>query len=410
MAVPNNFAMYIDPSYGDKVVDKLTGFGTWPGYGFRAAGSSAEHEAAKFLKAQMRRIGLSEVRLEEVPVDAWEFKGASLTVEQGSTHYTFDASSQGGVKGTPPDGLSGEIVYVGRGAPYEYPEEGVEGKLLLVDWDADWFWTNLVGHQATVSGAKGVIISTMNHPSYYAEPDSLGCFDATYDIDWVPLIQISRNNGFQIMDMLANGPVLGHMTSDITITLAEDGGVGYNVVGVLPGKDHNRQLLVLAHHDAWFFGASDNTAGVAGLMMWAKALVDSGTLPEYDIVFVATTAEEYGNTNSYYEWLVGAWYMITREHPDWAEKTIAFFNIEGTGGGGGPFTASANYQLAPLIQHVFEANTDLLPYGYRVSTRMSSWVDGWTLTAAGIPGMRHSVAVLKVLMIYITRTSTLRIA
>lgn len=388
IAAPNSFAASVDPDYGQMITETLTSYGTWPGYGFRATGSSAEHEAAEFLEAQMRDvIGLSDVRLEEVPVDAWEFRGASLTVDQGTTSYTFDASSFGGVNGTRPEGLTGEIVYVGRGAPYEFPEDGVEGKLLLVDWDADWFWVNLIGHQATVSGAKGVIISTMTYVSYYAHPDSLGSFDATYNIDWVPLIQISRNNGFQIMEMLANGPVQGCMKSDITITLAEHGGVGYNVVGVLPGKDHSRQLIVLAHHDAWFFGASDNTAGVAGLMMWAKALIDSETVPEHDIVFVATTGEEYGNTNSYYEWLVGAWYMIAREHLDWAEKTIAFFNIEGTGGDGGPFTASTNYQLAPLIRDVFGANTNLLPYGYRVSTRMSSWVDGWTLTAAGIPGI-----------------------
>ncbi len=386
-ATPNSFATYIDPSYGQMITETLTSFETWPGYGFRAAGSSAEHEAAEFLRTQMDAIGLSDVRLEEVPVDAWEFKGASLTVTQESISYTFDASSFGGANGTPPEGLTGEIVYVGRGAPYEYPEEGVEGKLLLVDWDADWFWVNLVGHQATVSGAKGVIISTMSHPSYYAHPNSLGSFDGTYNIEWVPLIQVSRNSGFQIMNMLANGPVQGCMKSDITITLAEEGGIGYNIVGILPGSDNSRQLVVLAHHDAWFFGASDDTSGVAGLMMWAKALADSGAVPKHDIVFVATTAEEYGNTNSYYEWLVGAWYMITREHPDWAEKTIAFFNIEGTGGDGGRFTARTNYQLAPLAREIFDSNTDLLPYGYRVFTTLSSWQDGWTLTAAGIPGI-----------------------
>jgi len=410
--VPAPPAFDVNEAYVKYVEETLVSYGTWEGYGFRATGSSAEYAAASFISKQMKSIGLSSVRMEPVPVDAWEFKGASLEVYGSEGSFSFIASSMGGVPGTPAGGVSGPIVYVGRGAPGEYPADGVTDKLLLVDWDADWFWVNLIGHQATVCGAKGVIISTMNHPAYYEMPDSIGSFDATYDDDWVPLIVISRNDGFTIMDMLAKGPVQGTMVSNATITLAEDGGTGYNVVGVLRGKDHEHPILILGHHDAWFYGASDDTSAIAGMLSWAKAMKVSKFVPKHDLYFIATTGEEYGNTDAYYEWLVGAWYMITQAHPDWGQKAIAFVNLEGLGGQWydgsiGPFSARSNYQFAPLVRKVFSENPQMLAGGWTVNTRLSSWQDGWTLTAAGIPGITFSNVIPNYDMVYHTNYDNL---
>ena len=393
VAAPPMTALSIDEGYEQYVEEYLVGLGTWPGWGFRAAGSTAEDQATKFIEQEMWNVGLTDVRREVVPVDAWDFMGASLTVTDASgVTTTFTASSMGGVPGTDDDGLTGEVVYVDRGNPQNYPMDGVKDKLLLVDWDADWFWVNLVGHQATISGAKGVIISTMSHPSYYEWEDSLGSFDATYDDDWVPLIVISRADGWKVVDMLEMGPVMGTMISHVTLTI---NGEGHNVVGVYPGRDHEHPILILGHHDAWFFGASDDTSAMPGLLAWAKAMTEAGYVPEHDLYFIATTGEEYGNTDAYYEWLVGAWYMITQAHPDWAMEAIAFLNIEGLGGAwfdgaSGPFTARANYELAPLVRQVFAANPSLLPEGWYVTTALSSWQDGWPLTAAGIPGITFS--------------------
>ena len=385
----------IDQNYEKYVEEKLVSLGTWQGYGFRAAGSTAENAGATFIKQEMAKIGLSNVRMERVPVDAWEFKGASLAVSGAGGTFKFVASSMGGVPGTPPEGLTGEIVYVGQGTPQEYPASGVDGKLLLVDWNADNFWVNLIANQATLDGAKGVIISTMSYPVYYEWPSSLGSFDGTYDDNWVPLIVISRNDGFSLVDLMSKGPVTGTMISNIKLTLAENGGSGYNVVGVYPGRNHENPVLILGHHDAWFFGASDDTSAIPGMLAWAKAMKKAGFAPEHDLYFIATTGEEYGNTDAYYEWLVGAWYMITQAHPDWAMKAVAFLNVEGLSGRwfdgtAGPFTGRANYQLAPLVRQVFGANPALLPNGWSVTTSLSSWQDGWPLTAAGIPGITFS--------------------
>src|SRR4030067_753829 len=249
VAAPPGPALAVDEAYEQYVEEYLVGLGTWSGYGFRAAGSTAEDQATKFIEQEMLSIGLEQVRREIVPVDAWDFMGASLTVTDVSGETTtFTASSMGGVPGTDDAGLTGEGIYVDRGNPQNYPADGGEGKLLLVDWDADWFWVNLVGHQATVSGSKGVIISTMSHPSYYEWEDSLGSFDATYDADWVPLIVLSREDGWKVVVMVEQGPVMGTMVSHVTLTINGD---GHNVIGVYPGEDHEHPILILGHPDAW---------------------------------------------------------------------------------------------------------------------------------------------------------------
>jgi hypothetical protein len=58
------------------------------------------------------------------------------------------------------------------------------------------------------------------------------------------------------------------------------------------------------------------------MLAWAKAMKKIGFVPQHDLYLVSDTGEEYGNTDAYYEWLVGAWYMITQAHPDWAKKAI----------------------------------------------------------------------------------------
>ena len=77
----------------DKAVDKLfaegypqglvtyfCSLGTNPDLGFRWAGTSAERAVGDRVAAEMRAMGLSNVRLEPVPVDVFEFEKASVAV------------------------------------------------------------------------------------------------------------------------------------------------------------------------------------------------------------------------------------------------------------------------------------------------------------------------------------------
>lgn len=80
-----------------------------------------------------------------------------------------------------------------------------------------------------------------------------------------------------------------------------------NVVGVIPGEDTTRCIVVGAHYDHYglwgstlYPGADDNASGTVGVLTIAKALKESGIKPKVSIVFGLWTCEEKGLWGSTY--------------------------------------------------------------------------------------------------------------
>jgi len=62
-----------------RIVTDLAALGSAPG-GFRVTGTPEDRAAARLAAAEMRAIGLKDVRIETVPVYGWRLRGASLDV------------------------------------------------------------------------------------------------------------------------------------------------------------------------------------------------------------------------------------------------------------------------------------------------------------------------------------------
>jgi hypothetical protein len=84
---------------------------------------------ARYPAAELGGLGLRDVRLEPVPVDAWRFRGGSLTVDGAA----YECASFGGAPGTGGAGLDGEIVYVGRGSRADLAGLDLAGRIALID-------------------------------------------------------------------------------------------------------------------------------------------------------------------------------------------------------------------------------------------------------------------------------------
>ena len=389
------------PSF-DQAIDKLVADG-YPQYledhftslgssaiGFRFAGSSSDDQAAWFIACQLRKAGLKNVRLEPVPIDVQEFKGAWVL----ASGKKLTASTFGGVRGTPWHGLKGQLVYVGAGTPADLDAAGdVRGKLVLMDAYLGSWWMNVPWTEATLRGARGIIYtSTPADESYYAEPASLGSFDAEYNDRFAPVVYISMNDGAWLKQEMTAAAAASKsfcvtMINRNPIRHAEDGGVGYNVVAELPGKVHNGQMVVVsAHHDAYFRAGLDDTGGtVAGLTI-AKAMRMSCYRPDRTIVFLFTTGEEYGRVNSYYDWCIGAWWAITHAHKDWPGRVAGQINLESMAMNSAVLQTRATPELRGLIDATAAADPSLVPYTYTIQN-VNSWNDQWTFTAAGVPSI-----------------------
>jgi hypothetical protein len=140
--------------FPQEIETRLNSLGTSE-LGYRLGGTSADNAGAEYLAERMREMGLRHVRLEPVPVDVWEVKGASVTVDG----RTMTCSQFPGVPPTPADGITAEVVYVEGGAAANYEGKSVEGKIVLVDLMMDSWWLNLPAHEATVQGAAAVVFT-----------------------------------------------------------------------------------------------------------------------------------------------------------------------------------------------------------------------------------------------------------
>ena len=316
------FMEAVSPDYAYNIALELT---TNPEFfnselGGRTAGSDAEHAAADYLAGVMEEIGLSNVEKVAAPCDRWQFNGASFTVD-GKEYpvYSYATAS------TPPEGITAEVVYAGKGTMWDYEDLDVEGKIVLVDVDqrADW-WVTYPMLEADFQGAAAILAANVGGFSQVAD-DALNCQDICGPTS-IPTLSIGLADSQELQNKMKEGPVTATLVVDNEVEI--DAGTTYNIMGVLKGKSSDHQILVGGHHDVHFWGFQDDNCAVGLVLSMAKAMIDSGYQPENDIVFCLHGAEEWGSSYTQYDWTVGAWEMINSVHPDWVGKTLAFLNFE----------------------------------------------------------------------------------
>jgi Peptidase family M28/PA domain len=379
----------LDVDYLRRVTETVTEFADRPD-GWRPGGSPANLDAVDWIAKEMKAVGMKAVKKLPVPIDRWVFDGASVDVDGGST---YEACSWGGVPGTGPGGIHAEVLDLGQGRAVDYEGADVTGKIVMVNWEFGDLWVNRHGHQATVEGAAAVIFYTGTTAAgafYNKRDDGLLAFDGTYDDDWVPFVFITRNAANELLAAIAAKPTFATLASNVELTRAEEGGVGYNVLGKIPGTDRASEFIIFTgHHDAWFRGAADDATAIAAMLGIARAIKETGFRPRRTLLFLASTNEEYGYTDAYYEWLIGCWYAVTHQQTDWQRKAVLTLDFEllGTGDPSERLLIRTHSELLDHAVARLEEDPSRTPFGTASANTVWANADHFTLTAAGIPGL-----------------------
>ena len=357
--------------------------------GFRVFGTPEDRETANYLAGEMRALGLSQVKVERMKGDGWLFKGGSVEANGVGLDSTFEVSSLGSVPGTPSNGITGEVVFVGYGTAPEYEGLDVEGKIVFAWWDFDarGIWPNLIASEATIHGATAAIIASgPGHIWYQAGGgEALGSNDGECSTTLcAPMMVISKNNADALKSALARGLVAATVTLDATNLIDA---TGYQAIGRITGTGRPDKVIVFtAHHDAWFTSAADDSVGVAMMLAVAKAVKDSGYQPYYTWVFAPVTGEEYGLADAYADWLQGAWHRVSQSHTEWANDAVAVINWE-THSPPYPLTVNLSHELFASTQaSLFDSQTGGM-VGSAALYDVFSWTDGFVYEATGTPSM-----------------------
>lgn len=355
--------------------------------GFRTAGSDYEHACADYLEGLMTEIGLEDVEQVGVDVDRWQFDDASLTIANTKIDITPASYAQ---SGTDEGGITAEIVNVGNGFAMDYEGKDVEGKIVLAGVDqANESWIDGYIHEAYLRGAAALV--TYDKGGYAEGSDEIRNMQDVCADDYLPTVSISAKEAQRIRKAIKKGNNECTLRVDCEV---EGWGTSYNVVGTIKGKSSEQQIVVSAHYDKYFYGFQDDSVAVANVLAIAKAMKESGYVPENDIVFVCHGAEEWGASGTQYDWTTGAWEMINNARPEWQGKTLAMINFELSGyrTGQDAATIASVPELYSMVQDFAGSEltdiTDTGAYKGGVSTEneaVTTMEDGVSYRFAGVP-------------------------
>lgn len=376
----------VDVDYSYNLALKLEEIRSNEKLGYRTAGSEAELATGDMLKEEMERIGLQDVTKDAFTLDTWTFTKAQLCFEDG-TGEEYVAELGGYQTNFVIDGAETfTVIDGGQGTEADLAGLDVTGKLVLVDINqrADW-WINYPAYEAHLAGAAAVIAV---QDGGYAEvsDDALNAQDVCGPAD-APAFSMSRADAELLKAAMdENGEAAVTLDADSRV---EMDGTSYNVIGTIPGRDTESMVLMSAHYDSYFAGFQDDNAAIALMMGIAKGLIDSGYQPEKTLVFCAMAAEEWGVSNTRYDWSTGAYNQIFRVHPEWVGKVIADINFE---------LPAMNEGTADQIRTSYELKTfvdgfkstvpqvdGVFPDGIEIIVPTQTWSDDFSLSIAGVP-------------------------
>ena len=388
MDIKQAYLQAVDTDYSYRLAKKMETFKTNPVLGFRTAGSQAEIETGKMLAEEMRAIGLQDVHMDRLTLDSWEFKravlrfedrdGVSREIELGAYQTDFVT---GGFQ-------TFSLVDLGKGTAEDYEGRDVAGKLVMADINQreEW-WINFPVYQAHIKGAAALIAVQENG---YGEIDdtTLNAQDIAGPAD-APAFSMSRRDAGLLRELLAE-------KGELTVELDADSRVrrdqpAYNVWGVIPGACEEK-ILLTAHYDSYFAGFQDDNTAVAMILSMARSLIACGYRPERTIVVCAMAAEEWGITNSKYDWSTGAWQQVFKVRPEWRKETVIDLNFELPAHAHDRQDAiRGTYEYRDFLENFVRGITAWIdpkavyPDGLTVCAPIETWSDDFSMAIAGIP-------------------------
>lgn len=290
--------------------------------GERLSGTPEMKKATSFICGKLQEYGV-EAHIDHFPMYQSYPKEASLTV-LAPEKKEIPARPVCHIRSTSPDGMEGELVYLGSGTYEDYEGKDVTGKIVLTDMN----WSPGRPEKARIAwemGAKALII--MNWGKAEDDLIQMGAVKAQWgnptpetdkDIVDLTVISISRGNGEYLAALCEKGPVRIRLAAEATREwITADQPIGR----VYGGKSNGQYVLVGSHVDAWGKSAICNASGNALNLELARLFYEHREELKRDVVFVFWDGHEIAEGGG------STWYA---DHywQDMNENCIAYINID----------------------------------------------------------------------------------
>ena len=331
-------------------------------FGPRFGGSDQERGAAAFLAEYLGGLGLQAAHSEAFATIGWERAPARLLADGAELPCVA-------LSLCPPGEASGELVYLGDGAPAEYAAHAdrIRGNIVMVStatpagYPRGMHRVEKLGRAAAL-GAAGFIWLRAD-PGLLVETGSAR-FGVACEI---PAIAVAWEVGQRLLRRAPRGVTIqgAHRLAAVQ---------SYNAVAELAGTT-DELILVGAHYDGHDLGdaATDDGCGTAVLLEAARALSQYAPPLRRTVRFVAFAQEEQG-------FLGAAAYV--RRHAAELGRHRFMLNLDVAGR---PGVTGFQLQGWPELQPWFRALWRELGEAVVVSDGIDAYSDHFPFALAGIP-------------------------
>ena len=259
----------------------------------RIAGTKYDDMIEGWTEQKFKEFGLQNVNRQYFTLTPQFFPtNWSLTATGGGKSVTFATVRPAGRATTPAAGLDLDPVWVGLGTEADFAGRDVKGKLVfihsvptpaVISHSATWLGA---AERAAKKGAAAILINLAILGTNYQMQMSGG-------VQGVPVLTIGYEDATALRTMIESGPV---KVKALLVGETKSGLKDANVWGTLPGAT-DEEILIFAHHDAYFEGAIDNASGMAVMVGLAEYF---SKIPQAQrrrtLKFVTTSGHHAGST------------------------------------------------------------------------------------------------------------------
>ena len=267
-------------------------------HGHRLTGSERLERAIDWMAGELRSMGFQNVRQEPVPVPVWIRGEESLTLLE-PMELDLPMLGLGMSVGTPPGGLTGEVVVVKDFDELEAMSvSAVSGRIVLFDAPYRGYGRTVPYRtQGAIAAAQRGAIATLVRsvgPPGLRTPHT-GTMRYRDDTPRIPAAAIATEDS----DMIARLNAAGRR---VVVRLEmearnEADGLSHNLIAEVVGRERPEEVVVIGGHiDSWDVGTGAQDDGVGCLIAVdaARLMLETGLIPRRTVRVVLWTNEENG--------------------------------------------------------------------------------------------------------------------
>ncbi|MEW6197817.1 MAG: M20/M25/M40 family metallo-hydrolase [Planctomycetota bacterium] len=350
--------------------------------GGRLTGTPNAERAQEFIADELRAYGLRNVHAEPFDMTCWTVRETRVTVLDDPPRELTGAVALAMTLGTPPEGVTAELVDLGSGTDEEIKAgaEPLRGRFALVrDVRHE---RGAIVRKAIEHGAAGVVFTS---PAERAPIIGNGHREPRPE----PVVVVPHDE--KLLAQVAAGPVRINIRLDAEAWPCRP----CNIVGEIPGRGPlAREVVILtAHLDSWHLaeGGMDNGSGSAAILEAARALAalaERDWRPRRTLRFIWFMSEEIGLNGSR---------AYVREHSAELDRVIAVINAD-MPGAPRRLVAFGHPEVQPWLERV---RADLAAYelDLKIAEAKGMWSDHAPFMQQGVctlavggelgPGAQH---------------------